>query len=93
MDWCINNEKTEGPTQVIAFIGYEIDPKQGELRVPLKKCQKAIIRIRELLQLHDAQMLTYSTRGLLIHLKLAVHLSQYHIRSLITITAQLLTTG
>ena len=42
-------DKTVGPTQIITYLGLEIDTRQGEVSVPEVKVQKVIARIQQAL--------------------------------------------
>lgn len=48
------NEKTEGPTEILVFLGLELDSVQMVVRIPTAKIQEVILKIEEILS-HEKQ--------------------------------------
>lgn len=49
-------EKTEGPTEVIIFLGLELDSNKMEVRIPLAKISEIVVKINNLLQKSKATL-------------------------------------
>lgn len=49
-------EKTEGPTEVLVFLGLELDSVKMEVRIPLAKIEELVSKIKEMLSKSKAKV-------------------------------------